>query len=143
MFTPVKNLTVGTASFYCTTVPTTTTTARMGLYTWNDSVGTATLVAQTANDTTLFGTAAVLQSRAFDTTSGYPATYTLVAGSAYAFGMIFVGTGLPTVASITLTNSALQGLTPRVSGLKSGQSDLATVGALTDTSALRIWGRFS
>jgi hypothetical protein len=143
MFTPVKNLTVGTASFYNATVPTSTTTARMGLYTWNDATGTATLVAQTANDTTLFGTASVLQSRAFDTTGGYPATYTLTAGSAYAFGMIFVGVGLPTVGALAFTLSTLQGFTPRVSGLKSAQSDLATVGALTDTNALRIWGRFS
>ena len=143
MFTPVKNLTIGTASFYCTTTPTTTTTARMGLYTWDNATGTATLVARTANDATLFGTAAVLQSRAFDTTGGYPATYTLTAGSAYAFGIIFVGTGTPTAGGVTISNTAMQGLTPRVSGLRSTQSDLATVGSLTDTNAIRIWGRFS
>ena len=142
IFTPVKNLTIGTASFYCTTTPTTTTTARMGLYTWDQATGTATLVARTANDATLFGTAAVVQSRAFDTTGGYPATYTLTAGSAYAFGMIFVGTGNPTVGALTITNTALSGLTPRLSGQRASQSDLSTIGSLTDT-ALRIWGRFS
>jgi hypothetical protein len=142
MFTPVKNLTIGTASFYCTTTPTTTTTARMGLYTWSDATGTATLVARTANDATLFGTAAVVQSRAFDTTGGFPATYTLTAGSSYAFGMIFVGTGNPTVGALTITNTALSGLTPRTSAQRASQSDLVTLGSLSDT-ALRIWGRFS
>jgi hypothetical protein len=142
IFTPVKNLTIGTASFYCTTTATTTTTARMGLYTWSNATGTATLVARTANDATLFGTAAVLQSRAFDTTDGYPATYTLTAGSSYAFGMIFVGTGNPTVGALTITNTALSGLTPRVAAQRASQSDLLTLGSLSDT-ALRIWGRFS
>ena len=142
IFTPVKNLTIGTASFYCTNTPTTTTTARMGLYTWSDATGTATLVARTANDATLFGTAAVVQSRSFDTTGGYPATYTLTAGSAYAFGMIFVGTGNPTVGALTITNTALSGLTPRVAAQRASQSDLVTLGSLSDT-ALRIWGRFS
>lgn len=142
IFTPVKNLTISTASFYCTTTATTTTTARMGLYTWSDATGTATLVARTANDATLFASAAVVQSRAFDTTGGYPATYTLTAGSSYAFGMIFVGTGIPTVGALTITNTALQGLTPRVSGFRSVQSDLSTIGSLSD-AGLRIWGRFS
>jgi len=142
IFTPVKNLTIGTASFYCTATPTTTTTARMGLYTWSNATGTATLVARTANDPTLFGTAAVLQSRAFDTAGDYPATYTLTAGSTYAFGMIFVGTGFPTVGALTITNTALAGLTPRTAGQRISQSDLVTIGSLTDT-ALRIWGRFS
>jgi hypothetical protein len=143
MFTPVKNLTIGTASFYCATTATTTTTARMGLYTWSDATGTATLVARTANDATMFGTAGVLQSRAFDTTGGYPATYTLTAGSAYAFGMIFVGTGVPQAGAVQISNTALQGLAPRVSGLRSAQSDLATGGSLTDINTLRIWGKFS
>jgi len=142
MFTPVKNLTIGTASFYCVGTATTTTTARMGLYTWSDATGTATLVARTANDATLFGTAGVLQSRAFDTTGGYPATYTLTAGSAYAFGMIFVGTGLPNFGGLTTTLTTLPGLTPRASGFRSSQSDLATVGSMTDGGG-RIWGKFS
>ena len=143
MFTPVKNLTVGTASFYCSGTPTTTTTARMGLYTWDQTTGTATLVAQTANDTTLFASANVSQSRAFDTTGGFPSTYTLVAGSAYAFGMIWVGTGLPNALGLFINvSSGHRSIAPRPDGFKSLQTDLATVGSLGD-SGIRIWGRFS
>jgi hypothetical protein len=143
MFTPVKDLTVGTASMWITAAATTSTAARMGLFTWDEASGTATLVARTANDTTIFGTAAVLQSRAFDTTDGYPSTYTLTAGSAYSFGFIWVGTGSLSVGSLsTSSNTALQGVSPRVSGMRTSQTDLTTGGSFSNAT-LRVWGRFS
>ena len=142
MFRPVKDLTVGTASIYCVTAGTGMTTARMGLYTWSDSTGTATLVARTANDTSIFGTAATLQSRAFDTAGGYPSTYTLVAGSAYAFGVVYVGTGAPFAGGIsTVGNLALT--SPRTFGLMGSQSDLPTATSNISASSNGIWGRFS
>jgi hypothetical protein len=148
MFTPVKNLTVSSASlFVAGTAAVGTTVARMGLYTWNESTGTATLVAQTANDTTLFSTLNTIQSRSFDTTGGYPSSYSLVAGTAYAFAAIWVGTTTaPTALGISFASvSAHQGIGgARVSGLKSSQTDLpTTASSLTDTATFRIWGRFS
>ena len=143
MFTPVKDLTVGTASIWVAAAATTSTAARMGLFTWDETSGTATLVARTANDTTIFGTAAVLQSRAFDTADGYPSTYTLTAGSAYSFGFIWVGTGSLSVGSLsTSSNTALQGVSPRVSGMRTSQTDLTTGGSFSNAT-LRVWGRFS
>ena len=148
MFTPVKNLTVSAASlFVAGTAGGGTTLARMGLYTWNESTGTATLVAQTASDTTLFDSLNTLQTRSFDTTGGYPASYSLVAGTTYAFAAIWVGTSTnPTVLGISFAAvNAHQGISgARVSGLKTSQSDLpSTASSLTNTATFRMWGRFS
>jgi hypothetical protein len=147
MFTPVKNLTVSTASLLVSgTAAGTTTVARMGLYTWNESTGTATLVAQTANDTTLFSTVNALQSRSFDTTGGYPSSYSLVAGTTYAFAAIWVGTTNPTVLGLSFAAvNNHQGIGgARVSGIKSSQTDLpSSASSLTDAGVFRIWGRFS
>jgi hypothetical protein len=147
MFTPVKNLTVSEASlFVAGTTASGTTVARMGLYTWNESTETATLVAQTANDTTLFNTVSTLQTRSFDTTGGYPASYSLVAGTTYAFAAIWVGTSAPTVLGLSFAAvNAHQGIGgARVSGMRSSQSDLpSTASSLNNTATFRIWGRFS
>lgn len=142
MVRPVKDITVGTASVYCVSVGTAMTTARLGLYTYDDASGTAILVARTANDTSIFGTAATLQSRAFDTTGGYPATYTMVAGSAYAWAVVYVGTGLPFVGGFS-TIANLTFATPRAFGLLTSQTDLpGTTSSLAATTGA-VWGRFS
>jgi hypothetical protein len=142
-FVAPETITVGTATVYVQAIGTAITLARMGLYTWDETAGTATLVARTANDTTIAGTANTLQSRAFDTDGGYPSTYTITAGSAYAFGFITVGTTGPAILTTALYNSSQQSsISPRVSAQKSSQTDLQTVSGFTDLQ-FAFWGRFS
>jgi hypothetical protein len=141
MFVSPKTMTVGTASAYIVTAGVGTTLFRLGLYTWSDATGTATLVARTANDTTMAGTSSVLQSRAFDTTGGFPSTYTLTAGSVYALGVLWVGT---TTAPIVYRKviTSLGNITTKTAVTKASQSDLSTVGTWTDSTNL-CYGRFS
>ena len=141
LFVPLKDMTVGTATINVGAAGTAITLARMGLFTWDQTGGTATLVARTANDTTIGGTAAVLQSRAFDTTGGYPATYDLVAGTTYGFGYIAVGTNVNSMTGINVTASFVN-INVKRCLQKSSQTDLSTVGSWTDSGQI-IWGRFS
>jgi hypothetical protein len=143
MVRPVKDLTVGTVSVHCVAAGVSMTTVRLGLYTWNETSGTATLVARTANDTTIFGTANTLQSRAFDTAGGFPETYTMLAGSAYAFALVCVATStMPFVAGIS-TNAVLTFASPRIFANLTGQTDLpGTTSSLASTTQ-GVWGRFS
>ncbi|NBW14222.1 MAG: hypothetical protein EBR82_40110, partial [Caulobacteraceae bacterium] len=141
IFTPARDITVGTATVYITTAGSGLTLVRMGLFTWDNVGGTATLVARTANDTTIGATGSTLQSRAFDTTGGYPSTYTLTAGSLYGFGLISVGTTAPTKYNLTIQNT-FSNLIQKTGLFKSSQSDLSTVGAWSDAT-VKVWGRFS
>jgi hypothetical protein len=142
-FVAPDTITVGTATVWVQAIGTSITLARMGLYTWDETAGTATLVARTANDTTIAGTANTLQSRAFDTTGGYPSTYTITAGSAYAFGFITVGTTGPQILTTALAGDANpNAITPRVSAQKTSQTDLATISGFSNIQ-FAFWGRFS
>lgn len=104
--------------------------ARMGLYTIDGS-GNATLVARTASDTTLFNSGSAVYTRAFSTAGGYPATYKIQQGSLYAIGVICVGTtGGNYLSTLILSASTvigdLMGLSPRIAGNVTGQTDLPT-----------------
>lgn len=125
------------------------TLIRMGLYEAdvNDSV---TLVARAAVDNTLFTSSQVVYTRAFDTTGGYPASYNLVAGTRYALGHIIVATTRPTIIHNFLTNTNLTAIAPRISGSRTGQTDLPTtlnapgVGGTEYVNSNRAYyGRFS
>lgn len=99
------------------------TLARMGIYTYTEG-GTATLVARTASDTTLFAAANTTYTRSLDTTGGYPATYTLNAGTRYGVAYICVGTTQPQMVGRAVPVS-VGVLSPRLSGGSStGLSDL-------------------
>jgi hypothetical protein len=141
IFTPARDLTVGTASVFVVTIGTAITLARLGLYTWDQATGTATLVARTANDPTISGTALTVQSRAFDTTGGYPSTYTLTAGSVYGFGMIQVGT-TPATRYLHSIQSTFSNLILKSALFKNSQADLSTVGTWSDNSQ-KLWGRLT
>jgi hypothetical protein len=99
------------------------TLARMGLYTFDET--TVTLVARTANDTTLFTAAQTLYTRSFDTAGGYPANYTLTGGSRYGVGILSVGTTLPNYSAKAIS-VAISNMTPRTCAGLGGQSDLPT-----------------
>jgi hypothetical protein len=142
-FTPAENATVTQVSMHSgATASAGLSAARMGLYTFDGTI--ATLVAQTASDTTLFSATNVLYTRLFDTADGYPSSYTLVAGQRYALGF-WMGTFTtsPTILGAVNLSSAINSLQPRISA-----NNLYTVGlrpvinSFTATVNI-LWGRFS
>ena len=141
-FTPLKTTTVSQMSMLTgSTASSGITLARMGLYTFDET--TATLVARTANDTTLFNVVQTVFTRSFDTTGGYPATYTLVAGQRYGFAVLQVGG--TTRASLIGGNSngTLFGITPRITAFANSQTDLPTSQTIAFTGGNFMWGRLS
>jgi hypothetical protein len=105
------------------------TLARLGLYTFDET--TATLVARCSSDTTLFTAINTAYSRSLDSsTGGYPASYTLTAGTRYAVGVLLVGTTMPTISGRQVA-TGVASLTPRMSGDSSGRTDLPTTTTLT------------
>lgn len=142
-FTPLWSTTISSLSIVsANTAASGTSLARIGLYTFNGT--TATLVARTDSDTSLLSTTNTVFTRNLSTTGGYPATYTLQAGTRYALGFIFVGSTPGTVyTAFTSLPGAIGSLTPRVSGAISLQSDLPTSGSLFSSTSVIPWGRLS
>jgi hypothetical protein len=115
------------------------TLARFGLYTFDET--TATLVARTASDTTLFAAINTAYTRSLDSTGGYPTSYTLTAGVRYGVALLVVGTTTPTIPGRQI-NISVAPLTPRMSGDSSGRTDLPTT--TTVTAALgQLFARLS
>lgn len=143
-FTPLTTMTVsqitaGTAG----TNGSSLTYAAMGLYTFDGT--TATLVARTASDTTLFTSTFTNYTRSFSTVGDFPAEYTLVAGQRYALGLLVTHTG--TAPNLYLSNSFvpnnLNTLEPRLSGVVLGQTSLPLTQSSFTASTAAPWGRFS
>lgn len=144
MFTPLVTTTVSSITVCCGgTAGSSLTLARMGVYSM-DSNTTATLLARTASDTTLFTTTNTAYQRSFDTAGGYPASLTLTAGTRYAIAVIVVGTTMPAwnLFMNASNTSAVTGLSPRTCGLVSGQTDLPTSPTVANTGTM-IFGRLS
>lgn len=121
-FTPLTTITVSQITMGCHSAAASgLTLARMGLYTFDESV--ATLVARTASDTTLFTATRTLYTRSLDTAGGYPATYTLQAGVRYGVAVIAVGTTGPSLSGIG-SLAEITGLAPRVAASRASQTDL-------------------
>jgi hypothetical protein len=118
------------------------TLARMGIYTYPTDGSTATLVARTASDTTLFAATNTTYTRSLDNTGGYPSSYTLNAGTRYGVAYICVGTTQPQlVGRVVLT--AVAGVSPRLSGSSStGLSDLPTT-FTPNANSQAAYGRLS
>ncbi len=114
--------------------PSATTTAssglticRFGLYTVDQATGDVTLVARTASDTTVFNTLNTEYTRALDATGGYPASYSLVAGTEYALSVTQVGTTTARLWCLSVTNAVITGGSGRrEASLLSAQADLPT-----------------
>lgn len=108
----------------------TPTLARMGL--WAISGDTATLVASTANDTSLFSVAFASNTRSWSS------SYALVAGARYAVGAIVVtGATAPTIGGGSISYAVEAGLAPCLTGYLTGQTDLPasfSVSGLTVTT---------
>jgi hypothetical protein len=112
----------------------TPTLARIGLYLVNAD-NTLTLVASTANDTTLFAATFTTYTKAFT------ASYTMIPGQRYAVGIIVVsGAAVPTFAGAGPSVSAMALVAPRIAGYLTGQSDLpSTVTASLTGGAVMIY----
>lgn len=96
----------------------TPTLVRWGLYSVAAN-GDGTLVASTANDTTLFSVASTAYTRPWS------APYALTRGSRYAFGCLVVtGATAPNVAANTQQDSTEAARSPRLAGILSAQADL-------------------
>jgi hypothetical protein len=140
-FTPLTTLTVSQVAAISANAGSGLTLARMGLYEI-DAFDQGTLVAQTANDTTLFTVLSTLYTRSFDTTGGYPATYTLIAGRRYAFSVLCTGGTAPTLISAVFT-SLFNLVSPKVAGVLTGRTDFIPSLTSFSNSGNAIYGRFS
>ena len=111
----VSNLTMSAGSIGSSGL----TLCRMGLYSFDET--TATRLAQTASDTTLFNTTFTNYTRAFD--NSVATSVALVQGNRYGIAVIQVGTiigslyGAAPVADIPF-------LPPKINGALTGQTDL-------------------
>jgi len=128
-FTPLQTTTVNTITYISggTASGTGVTVGRFGLYTFNESTGALALVAQSANVTTIFSATNTAYALAFSTASSYPATYSLVAGSRYAIGLLAVYTGGTMTAQFVNVGSTTAALAvPRLQMYVNGQTGLPT-----------------
>jgi hypothetical protein len=141
-FTPSANMTISQISFAVGAANSSgLTAARFGLYTFDGT--TATLVARTASDTTIFNTANAVNTRSFATAGGYPATYDLVAGQRYACGLWMTGTTVGSPTSVSAI-SALYALTPRINGIVPNQtSEMPTSTTTFGNPTVLYWCRVS
>jgi hypothetical protein len=138
-FTPIQDITVTRLYIGISSVTSpTTTTGRLGLFTVDET--NATLLARTANTTSLFQTAG-MNSAVLDSTGGYPTSVTLTAGTRYAMGYVWVGTGTVAIVSQAVTgNTAFRNLTPRLNGSFSAADLPTTQFSPTATNTLQ-WMR--
>jgi hypothetical protein len=139
-FTAPYDMTVSQITFISgSTASSGLTLARFGLY------DATTLVARTANDTTLFNTASTVYTRSFDTTGGFPSSFNLVAGTRYGVGLIVIGTTPGNAVGVSHaggTGGTLLSLTPRINGITTGASDLPT-SPPTGTNISYLWARLT
>jgi len=144
-FTPMWSAEVNSISVSSASVLTSgVSLIRFGLYTFNDATGAATLVARTSASTSIFASANTLATLVFNTTGGYPATYTLAPGVRYALGVIIVASNPGSV--YTAYNSqplVLSSLSPRTTGVVGAQTDLPATTTVSTATSVAVWGRFS
>ncbi len=144
-FTPAYTLTITQIAFACTTAASGVTLCRYGLYT-ADAAGNATLVARTASDTTIFSASNSVFTRSLDgSTGGYPASYTLTAGTRYAVAICIAASNTGAV-SASPSPGVLAALSPRVQGVRTGANDILTSqgsGQYNGTVAHVYWARLS
>jgi hypothetical protein len=141
-FTPLTTVTVSQVTVLSGgTAASGLTLARIGLFTYDESTGTATLVARIASDTTLFTATRTAYTRSFDTAGSFPSSYQLVAGTRYGVAVLCVGTTMPTIEG-NAGLAEMSALTPRLSALRTSQSDLST-GTATNAQSQVIYARLS
>jgi hypothetical protein len=132
------NFTVTNLSFTCESAGTGMNFARFGIYTRSGT--TFTLVARTANDASMFTSADTKYTRALNTTGGYPATYSMTAGSEYWIAVLVncSGGGPRIIQSTNFSSNATTATVGAERYLVSGQSDLPTSATGTAVTSTRI-----
>jgi hypothetical protein len=127
--TQVRVMTGGTAA------AATPTLCRLGLYQIDGTA--ATLVASTANDTTLFAATNTAYTRSWST------PFSKIAGQRYAFGVLVVsGAATPAFFGQVVSSGPEALMSPALAGFLSAQADLTaafSTGSLTSTGN-RIYG---
>lgn len=117
-FTARKSETIHTVrTFVAGTAAAGTTVARIGIYRIEIN-GDHTLVASTANDTTLWN------ASFSGFTTSLSAAWAKQAGQRYAVGMLFVGTTGPTLRGVFPIIGAEDAFAPRINGNLTGQANL-------------------
>jgi hypothetical protein len=120
-----RDFTVTNISFTSSGSTVTPTLVRFGIYTRSGT--TFTLVARTASDTSIFAAANTKYTRALDTTGGYPATYSMTAGSEYWVSVIQVAATMAGILQATgRTSTGPNVATGGMYYSQSSQSDLVT-----------------
>lgn len=141
---PVQDITVSSISFASTTIVSSgLTLARFGIYAISGS--NLSLVARTASDTTIFNSATTIYTRSLDTTGGYPASYTMTAGTRYYIALITVGTTAGAYTTTANIGAALAGLSPVLAYSLASQSDLPTTSTIASLAISSVpgYGRLS
>lgn len=137
---------------YCTNVATSSLTlCRFALFTVSETItdsitGTTpivTMVARTANDTTIGAATNTLYSRTFSSVGGYPTSYNIVAGTRYAAGLLVVGTTPGTWQAATISTGTVMRLPPMAAGVVFGLSDMPTSATSVSTGSFMVYGRIS
>lgn len=111
------------------------TLCRIGLYSV-DGGGALTLVASTANDTTLWSGTFGASTRAWTT------PYTKVVGQQYALGLLFVGTTGPKWYCALPVLGTEMAMAPKICGTVTGQTDLPssiTAGSVGNSSGIAAY----
>jgi hypothetical protein len=122
---PHRDFTVTNIAFVSTTAASVPTLIRFGIYTRSGT--TFTLVARTASDTTIFNASNTKFTRALDTTGGYPATYTMIAGTEYFLSVIQVASSTATLLLATGRQATAANAATGVALYNdSGEADLVT-----------------
>jgi hypothetical protein len=137
MFTATKTETINNVRTYAADVAAaaTPTLCRVGLYSVAAN-GTITLLASTANDTTLWATPDTGYTRAFNT------LVNIRKGQRYALGHLIVTAGACPAWPAQKQVAVLSGNAPRLSGQVSGQTDLpaTSAGGSITNSTFRRYG---
>ena len=140
-FSPLKTKTVSSIAMASAgTATQNATLVKFGLYTFDGT--TATLVAKTANDLSIFTTPQTLSQRSFSSEGGHPTSFELVSGQRYAIAVLIVSSspGNAYLNNPTLP-IVLNTIEPRMSGMVTGQSDLPTTASSFTNTTLSFWGR--
>lgn len=140
-FTPTRSMTVSQISMMSRAAASGLTLARMALVSFDET--TATILARTASDTTLFTTADTLYTRSFATAGSYPASYSLVAGTRYGIAVICVGTTMPGLMGITQNQAVSTGISPKLSVYANGLDDVPTPQSSFTNWNTPFWARLS
>jgi hypothetical protein len=127
-FTARKSETVASFRTIVNTLATSTTLARIGLYTVDGS-GNLTLVASTTNNTSMW------QSLGGSITQALTTPYAVTRGTRYAVGLLIVNSGTAcTISGNSNVGSAEAAIAPRLSGFVASQTDLPSTVAVGSIS---------